>query len=278
AGEIPRTVGIQVSRVDGTEAKVDGRFVLSLAELAQAFPVQVIEPGVHKLVEEGGYRRRRWLDWAVFHVEPTYIETWARYSRALKQRNRALRLMPEQTHVWNPELARDGEILSASRAALLARLEPFWTHTVRELTDLEVELSYHRGWPSEHALAEALASGEARDRLRGMTHEGPHRADIRVRVHGRPAREILSRGQQKLVAVAMVLSQLEFLRDAASIVPTLLLDDPAAELDRDRLDRFIGVVQRTRSQLVTTSLQPDAHLFGVPDRVFHVEHGRVQTL
>ena len=49
----------------------------SLAELSQAFPVQVIDPGIHRLVEEGPAYRRRWLDWAVFHVEPSFVSTLA---------------------------------------------------------------------------------------------------------------------------------------------------------------------------------------------------------
>lgn len=276
--ELPRSVGVQVSKESGTDAKVDGRFVDSLAELAHTFPVQVIEPGVHKLIEEGGHRRRRWLDWAVFHVEPSYAGIWTRYVRALKQRNAALRTAPEQATAWDPEIVRDGEKLAASRAALVDRMQPFWTATVRELTDLEVELAYHRGWPAELDLAAALAASRERDRLRGMTHDGPHRADVRIRAQGKPAREVLSRGQQKLVAIAMILAQLELLRSAVGLTPTLLLDDPAAELDGARLERFIGLVGRVSGQLISTSLRPDVRLFGAPDRVFHVEQGRVQPV
>ncbi len=278
ADRFSRTVGVRVGRDLPTEAKIDGRFVASLAELAHAFPVQVIEPGVHKLVEEGGHRRRRWLDWAVFHVEPSHVGTWSRYVQSHRQRNAALRTTPDQAYVWDPELARDGEVLAASRGALLERLQPYWARMVRDLAGLEVELTYFRGWNAEHSLAEALDESSARDRARGMTHAGPHRADVRLRISGRPAREVLSRGQQKVVAAALILAQLELLNEAVGLVPTLLLDDPAAELDRERLDRFIQVVQRLRCQLVTTSLEPDQGLFGVPERVFHVEQGRVQTL
>ena len=59
---------------------------------------------------------------------------------------------------------------------------------------------------------------------------------------GRPAREVLSRGQQKLVAVAMTMAQLRLLKDLTGTTPTLLLDDPAAELDGERLRRFIEQV------------------------------------
>src|SRR6185312_6080216 len=107
-----RALGVQVSRTDGTTARISGANTKSLTELTQAFPVQVIDPGVHKLVEEGGHRRRRWMDWAVFHVEPGFADTWVRYARAVKQRNAALRHQPAQAHIWNAEVARLGELIA----------------------------------------------------------------------------------------------------------------------------------------------------------------------
>ncbi|HET7756868.1 MAG TPA: AAA family ATPase, partial [Steroidobacteraceae bacterium] len=86
----PRPIAVQVTP-DRTSARISGRPTGSLVELSQAFPVQVIEPGIHRLVEEGGFRRRRWMDWAVFHVEPRYVDAWVRYTRALRQRNAALK-------------------------------------------------------------------------------------------------------------------------------------------------------------------------------------------
>jgi DNA replication and repair protein RecF len=96
-----------------------------------------------------------------------------------------------------------------------------------------------------------------------------------VRLERGLARETLSRGQQKLVAAAMTLSQLSLIRELTGTIPTLLLDDPAAELDRDRLAKFVEQIRRLQCQLVVTSLSAEAGLFGVPDRVFHVEHGGV---
>ncbi|MEP7243464.1 MAG: DNA replication/repair protein RecF [Gammaproteobacteria bacterium] len=274
-GPPPEPIGLEVSKADGTVAKVRGAFVQSLAELSRAFAVQVIEPGAHKLIEEGAQRRRRWMDWAVFHVEPEFIDVWSRYARALKQRNSALRTAPDQAGAWDPEVARQGELIANLRRDFLEKLQPHWRESVRELTGLEVDLHYARGWHADTSLADALSGSRERDVLRGMTHVGPHRADVIVRVEKGLARETLSRGQQKLVAAAMTLSQLSLIREITGTIPTLLLDDPAAELDRERLGRFVGQIRRLRCQLVVTSLSPEVSLFGTPDRVFHVEHGGV---
>jgi DNA replication and repair protein RecF len=274
---LSRSIGIECGP-GGTTARVAGHPAQSLAELSQAFAVQAIEPGVHRLLEEGGHRRRRWMDWAVFHVEPGFVDTWLRYTRTVKQRNAALRLDPGQAAIWDPELARTGEFIAESRRRFLDLLQPFWQETVTALTGLDVQLHYQRGWSSDRSLLEALGASRARDELRHLTHSGPHRADIAVRLQGRSAREVLSRGQQKLVAVAMTIAQLKLLQAVTGTTPTLLLDDPAAELDDTRLQLFIEQIIQLRAQLIMTSLSAQSRLFGTPERTFHVDRGTVQPV
>jgi DNA replication and repair protein RecF len=218
------------------------------------------------------------MDWAVFHVEPDFIDVWSRYARALKQRNAALKSTPAQAAAWDAEVAKQGELIASLRQHFLERLQPHWAVTVRELTGLEVELHYARGWAADVTLAEALIAARDRDTTRGMTHVGPHRADVVVRLERGLARETLSRGQQKLIAAAMTLAQLNLIRELTGTIPTLLLDDPAAELDRTRLAKFVAQVRRLQCQLIVTSLSPEASLFGEPDRVFHVEQGDLRPV
>jgi recombinational DNA repair ATPase RecF len=58
----------------------------------------------------------------------------------------------------------------------------------------------------------------------------------------------------------------------------LLLDDPAAELDRDSLGRLMRRVAGLGSQVIATSLERDESLFPAAPRVFHVEHGALQPV
>ncbi|MEJ1964317.1 MAG: hypothetical protein WDO56_23345 [Gammaproteobacteria bacterium] len=160
----------------------------------------------------------------------------------------------------------------------MVKLQPYWTAAIAELTDLDVELYYSQGWAADTSLADALAASRERDLARGITHSGVHRADIVVRLEKGLARETLSRGQQKLVAAAMTLAQLNLIRELTGTIPTLLLDDPAAELDRSRLQKFVDQVRRLQCQLVLTSLSSETGLFGRPDRVFHVEQGALRPV
>src|SRR6201994_4082096 len=144
-----QAVGVQVAKGGGTTARINGATAGSLTQLSESFPVQVIDPGVHKLVEEGGFRRRRWMDWAVFHVEHGFADLWVRYTRAVKQRNAALRTQPGQAVVWDAEVGRLGELIAEARRAMLEQMQPAWRQAVLALSGLEVDLHYSRGWSQE---------------------------------------------------------------------------------------------------------------------------------
>ena len=258
-----------------TEIRVAGAPASSAAELALHFPPQVIDPDVHKLLEEGPTRRRRFLDWGVFHVEPFFMDAWQRYHRALRQRTAALRGDAGGVAAWNVELATAGELLAERRGAYLELLAPFVQNIGQQLLQHKVELAYQRGWAAGVPYSQALEEGRERDQRFGITHLGPHRADIAVRVDGVAAKERVSRGQQKLLAAGLILAQVALQETYTPGRTALLLDDPAAELDPENLERLVGVVRTLPVQLFVTSLRQDLPGFGAPGAMFHVERGVV---
>ena len=274
----PRQAGLEISADGGTRARINGENAQSLLELTGVLPVQAIDPEIHKLIDQGPELRRRWLDWLVFHVEPTFAAHWARYNRALKQRNAALRTSASEIDAWDTELIRSGEELTRARRKALERLLPRLKDTFERFGGLDVSVSFMTGWAADTSLADSLAAHAERDRARGTTTSGPHRADVVLRRQHRVARETLSRGQQKLTAVAMVISQLQLLQDELNLRAALLLDDPAAELDEKNLHRLFEELASLRCQMIATSLTPETALFQAPKATFHVEQGRVIQL
>jgi len=278
---LSQPLGMRLS-ADGIEARFGGRPVSGLAELATRLPVQAIDPEVHRLVDGGPQERRRYLDWGVFHVEPNFVEHWRRYQRALRQRNAALRAnqAPALVRAWDPELVEAGEEVANHRQRYVAGLQGSVRNVGQRLLGTEVEIGLHQGWSVERNLSQALEHSLARDRERGLTHAGPHRADLSVRISGQPARDRVSRGQQKLLAAAMLLGQLEHDAGRGSSVAALLVDDPAAELDGANLERLLAEVLSLPAQLFITALDPQNRVLqSLPDgRRFHVEHGSVTGL
>ncbi len=276
-----RVVGIRLGS-DGIEARVGGERVASLADLAAVLPVQAIDPEVHRLIEGGPNERRRYLEWGVFHVEPAFVDDWRRYQRALRQRNAALRTGQPTAVIraWDADLVGAGEAVARRRCEYVDNLRPHVAGVAQRMLGQVVELALHRGWGADCPLGDALDQAWGRDQERRLTHVGPHRADLAIRLGGEPARDRVSRGQQKLVAASLLLGQLRSDAERGSTVAGLLVDDPAAELDADHLERFLREVLALPAQLFVTALdRHDPAIRGLPTgHTFHVEHGALRRL
>lgn len=267
-------VGVRNS-TDGLEVRVDGESGGGAAELAAALPLQIIDPNVHDLVSGAPDQRRRYLDWVAFHVEPGYLATWRRFRRALKQRNAALKSgqAAATIHGWNAGFEDLAMQIDAGRRLALEIASDALEEAGQDMLGSEVRFEYRPGWKEEQGLLEALEGCIERDLQQGSTQVGPHRADLRLIYDERQARKLVSRGQQKLLACAMVLAATETAQTALERPLLLLLDDPAAELDEDSLGRLMGRVANLGCQVIATSLRPEIGSFTTQAAMFHVEHG-----
>jgi DNA replication and repair protein RecF len=272
-------MGVEGSRA-GIRAQIDGDKPSSLAELALQLPVQIIDPEVHHLIEEGPSRRRRFLDWGVFHVEQSFVGHWQRYQQVLRQRNAALKAHQPRSvvSVWDSDLVRSGELLSAARARYVTTLSPRAEAIGRNLLGMELSLSYRSGWPKEQTMVEALQQSWTHDQEAGATQIGPHRAELAIRLDGAAVKDRISRGQQKLLAAALLIAQVKLFPEGSPVQPSLLLDDPAAELDDDRLGGLIREVSSQSVQLVVTTLHGEFSAFGEPGRRLQMSGGQISPL
>lgn len=281
AGESQR---IGIARLDGRlVGRVDGETV-GVGELVRQCAVVCFEPGSHDLIAGPAEVRRQFLDWGVFHVEPTFLSGWRRYHRALKQRNVLLRQAASNLEFepWEIEAADAGEGLTAARELYVEQIRPhleqFTNRLIPELG--QTRLSLNRGWDGDISLRETLVSRRSVDRDRGHTTRGPHRADWAVTFEHSVRREHYSRGQEKLVALACLLAQAQLHAHIRGHWPLLCLDDVASELDAVHQQAVIEAVGAADAQvLVTGTTQPDG-LRGAtfPVATFHVEHGQVRRL
>ena len=278
---VPGTIGIEYL-LDGLRIRRGGVDVKAASELAAFLPMVTMTPDSYRLVTDGADLRRRIIDRLLFHVEPRYLEHHQRYRRALRQRNAAIRggIADEQFGGWNAELAAVGEQLTILRIQYLKRALPAMEETVAKLVGLPIDIRFYRGWDSAMPLDQACERSLTSDRHRGYTQTGPHRADLRFTVNGRPAQHSLSRGETKLFVTAVFVAQV---RDLASILgypPVVLVDDLASELDSDSRSRCLTELKTTGAQLFLTAI-PGHRLDGSAFeemRLFHVEQGCITEM
>ena len=265
------------------EARVDGEKV-ALGQLLHECAVVCFEPGAHALVAGGAEERRRYLDWGVFHVEHEFLGQWRRYQRALKQRNSLLRgsqpLTDALLEPWERELALTGSVIDQARRRYLDALRPHLAEQSERLVPElgAIDLRYRRGWSDEVELDDALGDSRGRDCARGHTTVGAHRADWSLTFAQAPLREHLSRGQEKLAALACVLAQAALFAQGLGEWPVLCLDDLASELDLAHQAAVVDQLLAAGAQVVVTGTELPPALQAAPHRLFHVEQGQIAPL
>jgi len=262
---------------------LDGQSIRRLSDLAGSFPVQVLSGDTQTILNGGPRYRRQTLDWALFHVEQAYRDVWQRYTRALRQRNAALRAGSPagQVTTWDAEILDAAERMHTVRRGYFERLEPCLQSEIKQLLpDKQLVLRYQPGWATHGSLQEALSSALEKDRQQGFTQYGPHRADFSIQIDGRGVVAHCSRGQQKLVVVSFMLAQVQLQQQQSVPMGAFLLDDLTSELDVRHQRRVLSALCDLHVQVVVSTIEPadvDAGAWPAVKK-FHVEHGVIQEV
>jgi len=263
-----------------TQIKCNGQAVKRWSELAQRLPVLAIHPESFQLVMGGPVERRKFLDWGMFHVEPDYRKHLQIYSKALAQRNICLKEQMDASP-WNKPMAESGERIDAYRRHYCEELTPLVNYICDELAlGAEIDLQYQGGWKEGKNLTEQLQLELQQQPLPNFSGVGPHRAELQIYWQGRKFSKSSSRGQQKILAVAMRLAQSLYLYETQERTTLYLVDELPAELDTLRCERILSMLQELDSQTLITTVSAESVKYPSLDAVnwFHVEHQQVKAV
>jgi DNA replication and repair protein RecF len=230
--------------------------------------------------------RRRFLDILLSQVDRRYLRSLSRYARILAQRNSLLRSLAaepsphgelDQLAYWDDELVGLGAYVVASRALASARLaarasgvfrrmsarsgqlvvryvstiqrsDEWWDAIVAESKDV-IDAAQRIGVVFE----QQLRAGRRADMARGATLVGPHRDDVRLAADEFEIARFGSRGQQRLVVLALKLAEIDIVADAVRVKPVLLLDDVLSELDAEHRTALLVEARALAGQCFVTS-------------------------
>jgi DNA replication and repair protein RecF len=276
-------VGIGKSKLGEIQSQIDGDHRHRLNDLVKLFPVQLFTPQSTDLILGSPKDRRRFLDWGVFHVEHRFEMINRNFKIALRNRN-ALLKMHNVSHtelaIWDDKFAEFGSSIDNYRQQYLQSFKPIFKDIQGKfLKGFTVEIEYNKGWKGSDSLLDALAAKLNYDAVVKLTTVGPHKADLKFKVDGKDAAEVLSRGQLRMLVAALLLAQTATFNKKKNEQTIFLLDDIGAELDEEKRALFLEELHKTNSQIVVTSIDEQQLAFTKKyenKKMFHVEHGSVR--
>lgn len=237
------------------------------SEVPESLMSVLFSPDDLALVKRGASVRRDELDGFGRQASSGFSRVLSKYQRAVEQRNRLLKEeRPDLSllDAWDASVALGGSAVLSARLRLFSRLADKLREAYASISSgEELECRYVCSL-GEGALVsdreslrelflECLASTRENDLRRQQTCVGPHRDDIQFLVSGRDARAFASQGQQRSIALALKMAEVELAEEILGERPVLLLDDVMSELDERRRAAVVDFVGRGIQTLITTT-------------------------
>jgi DNA replication and repair protein RecF len=268
------SVGVEVGETRRRVLLINGERV-ALNDYVSAMSVFAYSSARLEIIRGAPEERRRFLDRGIASIDPSYLDLVTRYARVLRQRNALLHSgTPAGLDAWDAEFIEIGAAIQKARSAYAESL-------LREL-DLIIEQHAYQ----VRGLRMTYKPSTADDLARIRRHElrarvslvGPQRDLLDFTLEERPAAEVLSGGEQKMIVLFLKFAKLELFRRRFDEPALFLLDDVDAELDLDVLQKLLPRLPR-ETQVFATSAKEQflAALEAGPHRRLVVDSGRVMA-
>lgn len=258
------------------EIKVNGLKIKRMSDFLGNLTAVLFAPENLNIIKGAPLERRKLLDNDISQVSPGYFLKLQQYNQILKQRNHLLRKIGEsrqglgELEIWDLQLKTVGISIIQKRLEVLEKLSPLTRLMQRKLTggkeNLEFKYFFNRKWEVkngydiEDLFAQEIKRVRKEEINRGMTLWGPHRDDYLLTVNGVNLKLYGSQGQHRTAVLAIKLAELEFFKGESGEYPLLLLDDVLSELDQERREHLLNIIQGKAIQCFITTTE-DIALF-----------------
>ena len=246
--------------------------------------------------------RRKFLDSEISQASPIYFANLVKYNRLVEQRNNLLKKIreglasPSNLDLWTEQLSFTAAKIIVQRLQSIEKLNFLANDAQKKISseaeNLSIKYDFHglqdlnfveleKVCRIENQLAnwyhEVLKSRKFFDIKRGSTSLGPHLDDLQFFVNENELKLYGSQGQMRTAALALKLSELQFLKSETGEYPILLLDDVMSELDAKRREQLLKFLRREKIQTLITATEkayfPEEN-FG---KMFYVHCGEVKN-
>ncbi len=280
------SVGIEFFKEGKKKIVINGAEAKRVGDLLGNIHAVFFNPSELKLVQESPEDRRRFLDISLSQINKRYFHSLSKYKKILVQRNNLLKesdkeLILDTLPVWDEQLAFYAADIIIERSKYIKILEPLAKEAHSFISQGEENLivkgsTKFFGTTQEiiNDFYKALEESREKDMVLGYTTIGPHRDDLKITLNGEDVRCFSSQGQQRTVALALKLAELEIFKTHFGEYPVLILDDAMSELDKGRQKRLLERIKNVQTIITCTHI--DEEVFkGIDYKKFEIESGSI---
>jgi DNA replication and repair protein RecF len=274
--------------LSASERKVElnGKAPPRRQEYFALLPLILFEPRHIYLFRDSPSERRKYMNRALFLMDPGFLNTLNQFEKILTQKNKILKegLGMDQLAVWNERLATLATEVIGRRRDFFTGINEWLTREYQAISGTKdsFELVYKPSLEFSGAaqIQEILNQRRPEELERREAFLGPHRDDMSAKLGGRDLGTLGSQGENRSAIIAVKTAQLKMYAKKFGRTPLFLLDDVASELDATRRRHLFSYLRDEAAQVFITTTENEiiSQDYEAKSSSFLVEAGTVSVL
>ncbi len=248
---------------NGKKTKINSKPQKKLSTFISQYRVILLTPDELKLIKSSPTIRRNYLNIQISQLHKEYIYFLNNYNLLIKNKNDYLKkLLVNNTldirylDILDEKIVEEGLKIYYYRKKYIENINKNINNIFSKYVknnNLKIEYISDYSINDKEKIIKLLKKNRKKEINIGMTSFGIHRDDYEFIHSGFNAKEFSSQGLQKLIILAMKLSEVEIFINNYEIKPILLLDDLFSELDEKNRNNIFKSLNKNMQIFITTT-------------------------
>ncbi len=273
----------------GKRVKINNNLCHKISDYISKINVVLFNPDDLRFIKDTPSIRRRYLNVDISEFDNSYLICLSNYNKLIKQRNSYLKTMyfnsnasKEYLDILTNKIIDYGMEIYQKRNKFINLINKYLNYFYKKITDkydLKLEYVSDLNELSKEDIIKKFNLNLEKDMLFGKTHFGIHHDDLIFKINDKLIKEFGSEGQQKNAIIAYKLSQIQMYKDIQNKLPILILDDLFSELDNEKINNILNLLDvNVQTFITTTSIDKIDEKIIKNSKLIKVEDGKIMEV
>lgn len=248
---------------EGKNAKIDNNKQSKLSNYISKINVILFNPDNLRFIKDSPSIRRNYLNIDLSQLDNSYLTYLNQYNRIIKQRNAYLKTMYVNSNasiqyleILTDKLIDYGLVLYEKRKKYISQINSLigeMYSKISGINTLKIKYICDYEGKSKKKIKQIYLKNQDKDMILGKTSFGIHHDDMIFMFDDTLLKDYASEGQQKNAIISYKLSQIEIFKNTKNTLPILILDDLFSELDSEKIDNILKLIDDEIQTFITTT-------------------------
>lgn len=271
----------------GKKVEINNNKIDRISDYVSRINIILFHPSNTNIVTDSPGERRKLLNIEISQLYKEYLVFLSNYNRILKQRNFYLRQLyingnasKDYLDILTKKLVEYGVSINKYRREFCENINTYIGEIYKKIFGVgELKIRYVSTYnnKTEQELIKIYNKYYKKDLEVGKTTIGVHHDDLIFNLDGSNLKEWGSEGQRKNSIISFKLAEINVIKELKKYYPILILDDLFSELDREKINNILSILnEEVQTFITTTEIDIVQDKIIEKSKIFHINDGKIE--